>query len=159
MEQEHTAPALPALIPEPTKRGDRLVRLGDYLGRYAGYARTMQRRRVLTRSGKVIDADTLRRVEQPAKSRDPDNVRRLYAVKETGLVIAPMPTPPLPDRKEIIVRWIMARAAEPSTWRGLLLCLTSIGIAVEPEFMEAVTAVGIALAGLVGVLFPDQPAG
>ena len=52
--------------------------------------------------------------------------------------------------------YILERAKEPSSWRGLMLLLTAIGIPVAPELAEAIIAVGLALAGLVGVATPDR---
>jgi len=52
--------------------------------------------------------------------------------------------------------YLLERAKEPSSWRGLLLLLTAIGIPVAPQLADAIIAVGLALAGLVGVATPDQ---
>jgi len=52
--------------------------------------------------------------------------------------------------------YLLERAKEPSSWRGLMLLLTAIGIPVAPELAEAIIAVGLALAGLVGVATPDR---
>jgi hypothetical protein len=51
--------------------------------------------------------------------------------------------------------YILARAKEPSTWRGAVLFLTAIGVPIAPELAEAIIAVGLAVAGLIGVLTPD----
>jgi|TARA_R110000868_G_scaffold10561_4_gene51435 hypothetical protein len=52
--------------------------------------------------------------------------------------------------------YLLERAKEPSSWRGLLLLLTAIGIPVAPQLADAIIAVGLALAGLVGVATPDR---
>ena len=52
--------------------------------------------------------------------------------------------------------YLLARLKEASTWRGIALLLTAIGVQVAPEVQEAVISVGIAVAGAVGVLFPDS---
>jgi len=52
--------------------------------------------------------------------------------------------------------YILERAKEPSSWRGLLLLLTAIGIPVAPQLADAIITVGLALAGLVGVATPDK---
>jgi hypothetical protein len=159
MDQEHTAPALPALTPTPTKRGDRVVKLGDYLGRFAGYASTMKRRRVLRQTGSNVVSLT---TKQPV-AHYVDTWKGLTATAGMVLDALPAPatpaTPTLPDRKAILIKWVLARAAEPSTWRGLLLCLTSLGVTLAPDAGEALIALGIALAGAVGIFFPDSPAG
>lgn len=48
--------------------------------------------------------------------------------------------------------YILDRAKEPSTWRGLCLFLTAIGVPVAPEYMEAIVSVGLSLSGLIGML-------
>lgn len=52
--------------------------------------------------------------------------------------------------------YIINRAKEPSTWRGLILILTAIGVPVAPAMAEAIVSVGLAVAGLVGVMTPDN---
>ena len=52
--------------------------------------------------------------------------------------------------------YLLARLKEASTWRGIALLLTAFGVQVAPEVQEAVITVGIAVAGAVGVLFPDS---
>ena len=52
--------------------------------------------------------------------------------------------------------YILERAKEPSSWRGLFLLLTAIGIPVAPQLADAIITVGLALAGLVGVATPDR---
>ena len=52
--------------------------------------------------------------------------------------------------------YIVARLKEPSTWRGIILLLTACGIPIAPGMEAAVTAVGLALAGGVGVVAPDK---
>lgn len=51
--------------------------------------------------------------------------------------------------------YILDRAKEPSTWRGFILLLTAIGVPVAPAMAEAVVSVGLAVAGLVGMLTAD----
>lgn len=52
--------------------------------------------------------------------------------------------------------YILARAKEPSTWRGLFLLLTAIGVPVAPEMANAIITIGLGLAGAVGVASPDK---
>jgi hypothetical protein len=52
--------------------------------------------------------------------------------------------------------YLLARLKEASTWRGIAMLLTAFGVQVAPEVQEAVISVGIAVAGAVGVLFPDS---
>lgn len=53
--------------------------------------------------------------------------------------------------------WILARLKEPSTWRGIVLLLTALGIRVRPDVWEYVASAGMAIAGLIGVLTSDEP--
>lgn len=62
---------------------------------------------------------------------------------------------PTEKSKSKTLRFILARLSEASTLRGFLLILTAAGVALKPEVADAIVAVGIALAGLVGVLMPD----
>jgi hypothetical protein len=52
-------------------------------------------------------------------------------------------------------KYIKARLREPSTWRGVILLLTAVGVPIAPAMGEAVITVGLALAGGVGVVMPD----
>lgn len=52
--------------------------------------------------------------------------------------------------------YILDRAKEPSTWRGLVLLLTAIGVPIAPAMAEAIISVGLAVAGLIGVAAPDK---
>lgn len=52
--------------------------------------------------------------------------------------------------------YILARAKEPSSWRGLFLLLTAIGIPVAPEMADAIITIGLAIAGAIGVAAPDK---
>ncbi len=52
--------------------------------------------------------------------------------------------------------FILARAKEPSTWRGLFLFLTAAGIPIAPQMADAIIATGLAVAGLIGVVTPDK---
>jgi uncharacterized membrane protein len=55
----------------------------------------------------------------------------------------------------IFFKYVVARLKEPSTWRGLVLLATSLGITLDEEQSMAIIAAGIALAGAIGVLIPD----
>ena len=51
---------------------------------------------------------------------------------------------------------VVNRAKEASTWRGVIMLLTALGMNISPEMADAIIGVGIAVAGAVGVLFPDS---
>lgn len=52
--------------------------------------------------------------------------------------------------------YILDRAKEPSTWRGFILVLTAIGVPIAPGMTDAIVSVGLALAGLLGVVTADK---
>ena len=52
--------------------------------------------------------------------------------------------------------YMVERLKEPSTWRGLILLLTSFGIGINPDFVTPIIAAGTGLAGLVGVFAADK---
>jgi len=52
-------------------------------------------------------------------------------------------------------KWLISRASEPSTWRGIVWLLTVAGISLNPEQVEAILTGGAAVAGLLGVFLPD----
>lgn len=52
--------------------------------------------------------------------------------------------------------YILERAKEPSTWRGIILVLTAVGVPVAPALSDAIITFGLGLAGLVGVVTKDK---
>ena len=52
--------------------------------------------------------------------------------------------------------YMIERLKEPSTWRGIVLLLTAIGVPVAPAMADAIVSVGLAVAGLIGVATPDK---
>lgn len=52
--------------------------------------------------------------------------------------------------------YLLERSREPSTWRGLVLLLTAIGVPIAPDLVEPIVAVGLAAAGLLGVVTADR---
>ena len=51
--------------------------------------------------------------------------------------------------------YLLARANEPSTWRGAILIVTALGAHLNPEQTEAIITAGLMLAGLVGAMSKD----
>lgn len=51
--------------------------------------------------------------------------------------------------------YLLARAQEPSTWRGLVLIATALGAALSLDQQEAIVAGGLLVAGLIGAAVPD----
>jgi hypothetical protein len=52
--------------------------------------------------------------------------------------------------------YFLARAKEPSTWRGAILFLTAIGVPIAPAMTEAIVTAGLGLAGLIGMITSDR---
>ena len=53
------------------------------------------------------------------------------------------------------MNYLLQRAKEPSTWRGIILFATGFGVTVSPEMTAQIVATGTALAGLVGMFSSD----
>ena len=49
------------------------------------------------------------------------------------------------------ILYILDRLAENSTWRGLILVGTAIGLRLEPEHQEAIVAAGLSLVGVINI--------
>jgi hypothetical protein len=54
-----------------------------------------------------------------------------------------------------MIRYILDRLAEASTWRGVVLILTAVGVSLTTEQTEAIVAAGLAIAGSIGAFLPD----
>jgi H+/gluconate symporter-like permease len=54
-----------------------------------------------------------------------------------------------------VLRYLIARLQESSTWRGLVLLATAAGGTFKPEQVDAIVLIGVALAGAIAVAFPD----
>lgn len=54
------------------------------------------------------------------------------------------------------MKYFLALSKQASTWRGLMLLLTSYGIAINPEQQTAILTLGLAIAGAIGAFFPDN---
>lgn len=48
--------------------------------------------------------------------------------------------------------YLLARAKEPSTWRGVALLVTSAGITISPEHIELLVSLGLFISGAIGAL-------
>lgn len=54
------------------------------------------------------------------------------------------------------IKWIADRLQEASTWRGLTMLLTAVGISIKPDLMEQIIIAGTGIAGLIGLLAADK---
>lgn len=52
--------------------------------------------------------------------------------------------------------YVLERMREPSTWRGLTLLLTALGVPLAPGVSDAIIALGLGVAGLIGAVMPDK---
>ena len=50
----------------------------------------------------------------------------------------------------------LQRFKEPSTWRGLFMLATALGLNVSPELQEHILSGGMALVGAVGMFTGDK---
>ncbi len=55
-----------------------------------------------------------------------------------------------------VIKWAADRLKEASTWRGITLLLTSIGISVKPDLMEQIIVAGTGIAGVIGLVTKDK---
>lgn len=51
-----------------------------------------------------------------------------------------------------IIDIILNRLAENSTWRGLILVATALGLKLDPELQNQILAAGLGLVGLINVI-------
>lgn len=52
--------------------------------------------------------------------------------------------------------FLLDRAKEPSSWRGLSLFLTAVGIYIDPTMYAQITTVGVGVSGLIGMFTKDK---
>lgn len=55
-----------------------------------------------------------------------------------------------------LVLYGLRRLKEPSTWQGVLLGATAVGVHVSPEMQNYIMTIGIGAAGLVTTVLPDS---
>jgi hypothetical protein len=58
-----------------------------------------------------------------------------------------------------MLKFILDRAKEPSTYAGLATVLTAAGVHYSSELFSAAVTVAVAVAGLVAVLLPESKGG
>ncbi|MBF0426964.1 MAG: hypothetical protein HQL66_14215 [Magnetococcales bacterium] len=52
-------------------------------------------------------------------------------------------------------QWLLDRLQEASTWRGLILLGSALGIQIMPEVATQIISIGMATAGAIGALCKD----
>ena len=55
--------------------------------------------------------------------------------------------------------YLIARLREPSTYAGIAALLASLGVSVPSGWIQAVSALGVALAGAAALFLPEKPQG
>lgn len=55
-----------------------------------------------------------------------------------------------------MIEYLLQRLNEPSTWRGIIVILTGLGVALDPSQIEAIVATGLTIAGLIGAFTKDK---
>lgn len=53
-------------------------------------------------------------------------------------------------------QFLLERAKEPSTWRGLALFASALGITIKPEAIDYIAALGMGASGLIGMFTADK---
>lgn len=53
-------------------------------------------------------------------------------------------------------KFLIERFQEPTTWRGLVLLITGLGVPLHPELLEPIVATGLGVAGIIGVVTKDK---
>jgi hypothetical protein len=56
------------------------------------------------------------------------------------------------------LKFVLARLSEPSTYKGIVLAATGLGLYVSPELAAAITSIGLGITGLIGILTTDPVA-
>jgi hypothetical protein len=61
-----------------------------------------------------------------------------------------------------VIEYLLNRLGESSTWRGIVLLLTALGVTLNPEQVASITGVGLGIVGLINVFrksagSPDAP--
>lgn len=56
---------------------------------------------------------------------------------------------------DMFIQFVISRMKERSTWIGLVGLLSSLGVAMKPDMVEAIASVGVALSAVVMILTKD----
>jgi hypothetical protein len=51
-----------------------------------------------------------------------------------------------------ILNIAVERLSENSTWRGIILVVTALGLKLEPELQNQIVAAGLSLVGLINIV-------
>lgn len=56
-------------------------------------------------------------------------------------------------------KYIFERLKEASTWRGIIAFITAAGVTISPEMVDKIVAAGLAIMGVIGIVFKDKAGG
>ncbi len=54
------------------------------------------------------------------------------------------------------MKYLLSRLKERSTWLGIIAIVTALGAQIETALAEQIIAVGMAVAGMVGIITKDK---
>lgn len=55
-----------------------------------------------------------------------------------------------------VFEFIVSRAKEPSTWRGLTVLATTFGVALSPELANAIITAGASIFAIIDIVKKDN---
>jgi hypothetical protein len=50
------------------------------------------------------------------------------------------------------MNYLLTQLGQSSTWRGILMVLTAVGVSLNPQHQEAIVAAGLGLVGAINIL-------
>jgi len=54
------------------------------------------------------------------------------------------------------VTYLVSRLKELSTYQGIMVLLTGVGVSVAPDKWQTISTTGVAIFGAVSAMFPDK---
>jgi tRNA U34 5-methylaminomethyl-2-thiouridine-forming methyltransferase MnmC len=60
------------------------------------------------------------------------------------------------NESSAVMKYVVGRMKELSTYQGLLVFLTGFGVVMAPEMWESITMGGTAIFGALSTIFPDK---
>ena len=55
-----------------------------------------------------------------------------------------------------VVNVLLEKLSENSTWRGLILVATALGVKLDPTMQEGILAAGLSLVGLINIIRKEK---
>ena len=57
--------------------------------------------------------------------------------------------------RKMKMKYVIDRLKEPSSWRGLVMIATALGVTLNPDLVASIVAAGTGLAGIIGFSLKD----